>query len=213
MNNNFTDITVVIDRSGSMESCRSDAEGGLNAFIRAQAEQSGDVLLTLVQFDTEYEFVHRGVPIKDVPPYHLEPRGRTALYDALGRAINETGCRLAAMPEADRPGLVLVAIVTDGEENSSREFNGQQIRAMIERQTTVYSWQFTYLGANQDAFRAAGAIGIDAGSILNYNPTASDAAFRSLSAKASRMRSMAAAGMRAESAYTDDERKAAVEVE
>lgn len=121
MNTNLTDITVVIDRSGSMASCRADAQGGLNTFIKTQASEPGEALLTLVQFDNQYEIVHRGVPIKDVPKFALVPRGGTALFDALGRAINDTGARLAAMQEADRPGLVMFAIVTDGDENSSRE--------------------------------------------------------------------------------------------
>ncbi len=164
MNNNATDITVVIDRSGSMDSCRADAEGGFNAFVAAQAALPGKALLTLVQFDTEYEFVHRGVPIKDVPPYSLVPRGGTALYDAVGRAILETGARLAAMPEAQRPGLVLFAIITDGEENSSREISGARLKEMIEHQTAQYAWQFSYLGANQDAIMAAAKMGIAPGS-------------------------------------------------
>ena len=97
MKPDLTDITLVIDRSGSMEEIRSDAAGGVNAFIRQQAQQPGETLLTLVQFDDEYEFVHRGVPIKEVPPYTLVPRSGTALLDAVGRAINETADRLAKM--------------------------------------------------------------------------------------------------------------------
>ncbi len=207
MNNNLTDITVVIDRSGSMESCRTDAEGGFNAFVRSQAEQSGDALLTLVQFDTEYEFVHRGVPIKDVPPYTLVPRGGTALYDAVGRAIVETGARLAAMPEARRPGLVLFAIITDGEENSSREISGARLKEMIEHQTAKYAWQFSYLGANQDAIMAAAKMGIAPGAAMNYAVRNSGVAFDNLSASFSRRRMEAEVGMPATAlSFTDEER-------
>ena len=85
-----------------MDRIREDAEGGVNALIKEQAKQSGEALLSLVQFDTEYEFVHRGLPIQRVPPYTLVPRGSRALLDAVGRAINETGERLAKMAEADR---------------------------------------------------------------------------------------------------------------
>jgi len=119
MNNNLTDITLVVDRSGSMEAIRADAEGGVNTFLTDQAAQPGEALVTLVQFDTHYEFVHRGVPVKQVPRYQLVPRGGTALLDAVGRAINETGERLSKMAEADRPGLVVFVVMTDGEENSS----------------------------------------------------------------------------------------------
>jgi len=79
MNANLTDITLVIDRSGSMHDIRSDSEGGINAFIADQAKQPGTALLTLVQFDTEYEFIHIGIPIPKVPNYTLNPRGNTAL--------------------------------------------------------------------------------------------------------------------------------------
>ena len=76
MKSNITDITLVVDRSGSMQQRREDAEGGVNAFIQDQAKEPERTLLTLVQFDTEYEILHRGVPIDEVPEYRLEPRGR-----------------------------------------------------------------------------------------------------------------------------------------
>jgi hypothetical protein len=98
MRTDLTDITMVIDRSGSMESIRTDAEGGINTFIDSQKTEPGEALLTLVQFDTEYEFVHKGAAIGSVPKFTLVPRGSTALLDAVGRAINETGARLAAIP-------------------------------------------------------------------------------------------------------------------
>ena len=162
MRTDLTDITLVVDRSGSMEAIREDAQGGVNAFIREQAGQPGEALLTLVQFDTEYEFIHRGVPIGQAPEYKLVPRGATALLDAVGRAINETGERLAKMPEEDRPGLVVFVVMTDGLENSSKEFDKAQIKKMIQHQQDEFNWHFTFLGANQDAFAEAGAMGIDA---------------------------------------------------
>ncbi|HEY3330454.1 MAG TPA: vWA domain-containing protein [Capsulimonadaceae bacterium] len=210
MKDNLTDITVVIDRSGSMESCRTDAEGGLNAFIRSQAAEEGEALLTLVQFDDRYEFVHKAVPIKKVPKFTLVPRGSTALFDAVGRAINETGKRLASMAEEDRPNLVIVAIVTDGEENSSTEFTGAHIKAMIDLQTSKYNWQFTYLGANQDAFSAAEAIGIAASSALNYDVASSASAFDSLSSNTKRMRDASVMCSPIRSFYTDEERSSSM---
>ena len=128
MRKDLTDVTLVLDRSGSMEACRAEAEDGVSRFIEDQRKEAGECRLTLVQFDTEYEFVHRSVPIENVPPYELVPRGYTALLDAVGRAITEKGAELTAMREADRPGLVVFCIVTDGHENSSSEFNLEQIR-------------------------------------------------------------------------------------
>ena len=89
MRNDLTDITMIVDRSGSMASIKSDAEGGINTFVELQKREPGEALLTLVQFDTHYEFVHSGIPIKQVPAFTLVPRGGTAPLDAVGRAINE----------------------------------------------------------------------------------------------------------------------------
>jgi Mg-chelatase subunit ChlD len=169
MRSDLTDITLVIDRSGSMANIQQDAEGCVNSFIKRQAREPGEALLTIVQFDTEYEFLHKGIAIGDVPEYKLQPRGMTALLDAVGRAINETGERLAAKNEADRPWLVIFVVMTDGQENSSTEFTNSQIKQMIERQLRDYKWHFTFLGANQDAFAEAGAMGMDAAGAANYS--------------------------------------------
>ena len=207
MRNELTDITMIVDRSGSMASIKSDAEGGINTFVELQKQEPGEALLTLVQFDTHYEFVHSGIPIKQVPAFTLVPRGGTALLDAVGRAINETGARLAAMDEAQRPGLVVVVIVTDGEENSSCEFRREQIRAMIELQQTVYKWQFTFLAANQDAFAEGASLGIAAGGIANYSPNKIASAHMGTAQQVARMRRSASAGETIDNKFTDEERR------
>ena len=196
MRSDLADVTLVIDRSGSMQAIREDAEGGVNAFIQEQAKQPGEALLSLVQFDTQYELVHSGLPIKQVPAYSLVPRGNTALLDAVGRAINETGERLAKMAEVDRPGLVIFVIVTDGHENSSKEFTKAQIKEMVERQQSTYNWHFTFLGADQDAFDEARALGIDAAGAANYAPDKVARAWVGNSAKVARMRKQRSGGKR-----------------
>lgn len=171
MRQDLTDITVVLDRSGSMEAVAKDTKGGFDAFVGEQKKAAGDVALTLVQFDTEYEFVHRGKPINQVPPLEFIPRGGTALLDAVGKAITETGERLKAMSEAERPARVVFVIITDGEENSSKEYKRDQVLELIRRQTDAYKWQFVFLGANQDAIHEAAGIGIPAIHAMNYMPT------------------------------------------
>ena len=208
MNKDLTDITLVVDRSGSMEAIRADAEGGVNAFLADQAKQPGQALVTLVQFDMEYEFIHRGVPVAEVPRYELVPRGSTALLDAVGRAINETGARLAKLPEADRPGLVVFVVMTDGQENSSREFAKSQLKQMIEHQQSVYQWQFTFLGANQDAFAEAGSLGMAAAGIANFSPTKAGAAYQATSDKVARMRRQSSASAPVSNTFTETERDA-----
>jgi hypothetical protein len=132
----------------------------------------------------------------------------TALLDAVGRAIGDTGLRLHRMPENERPGLVLFVIITDGLENSSHEFNCDQIKQMIEHQKQVYSWQFTFLGANQDAFAEAGKMGINAEDAACYSAAAPDVAFSAAEGKLGRMRDMLRRGERIASAFSPEEREA-----
>ncbi len=208
MQNDLSDITVILDRSGSMQSIQSDAEGGLNAFISKQKEQPGRANFTLVQFDDKYEVVHSGVPIRQVPHCKLVPRGNTALLDAVGRTINEVGDRLSKTPESDRPGLVVIVILTDGLENASREFSSAKIKEMIDHQREVYKWQFTYLGANQDAFAVAAKMGIPTAGTSPYAASASPKAFAAAAENVVRMRVASAGGQHVNNTYTSQERKA-----
>jgi len=155
----LTDITLVVDRSGSMAARQSDAQGGINTFIKDQKKADGEAALTLVQFDTDYEVVMDGVPIEEVGKYQLMPRGATALLDAVGKAITVTQERIRAMAKTDRPGLVVFVIVTDGEENSSREWDRPRVKALIEKRTAK-GWQFVFLGASPEAFAEAGRMGV-----------------------------------------------------
>jgi hypothetical protein len=207
MRNDLTDLTVVMDRSGSMSACKTDAEGGLNTFIAKQKELPGECTFSLIQFNTNYQKVHAGIPIKEVPHCTLDPMGSTALLDAVGRAIIETGDRLKGVDESQRPGLVVFVILTDGQENSSREFSRAKIKEMIEHQSSVYKWQFTYLGANQDAFAEAGAMGIAASSSANYAAEKTSSAFGAASHNVARMRKDRATGAIPCSVYTPEERK------
>jgi len=107
MNQNVCEIGFVLDRSGSMNTMKDEAIGGINAFLESQQKLPGEARLTLVLFDHEYIVVHDGVPIKEVPPldnHSYVPRGTTALLDAFGRTINTIGERLNKTPEQDRPG-------------------------------------------------------------------------------------------------------------
>ena len=148
---NLTHLYFLLDRSGSMASIRSETEAGFNAFIAEQRTAPGRCLVTLAQFDDHYEEVYAARPVTEVPPLHLIPRGTTALLDSIGRLVTTAGERLAALPEEARPGTVIVGIMTDGHENASQEWGFGAIRALIEQQTKVYSWEFLYMGADQDA--------------------------------------------------------------
>ena len=207
MRKDLTDITLVVDRSGSMQICKSDAEGGINSFIEEQKKADGDADLTLVQFDTEYDFIHRGTPIQDIPKYNLIPRGMTALLDAVGRGINEVGERLDKIPEDDKPGCVIFVIVTDGHENSSKEFKVDKIREMIEHQQSKYNWKFTFLGADAASFVEATNMGINKDAIVIFNPLEkSSDAYNIASSNVRRMRSSSISGQTVVNSYSQDER-------
>ena len=124
-------IAVLLDRSGSMESIKSDTEGGFDAFIGEQRKEPMDIRVTLAQFDTDYEVVYANRPVHDVPPLELQPRGMTALYDAVGKLITDVGAELAATPEQKRPARVTVVVLTDGHENSSQEWTHDAVSAAI----------------------------------------------------------------------------------
>ena len=152
---NMTEIVCVLDRSGSMESIVDDAIGGFNTFLKTQQETPGEARMSVVLFDHEYDLLYRGKALADIPPFNsltFVPRGSTALFDALGRTIQEVGVRLAALAEVERPNKVLFVILTDGQENASKNYTGQQIKEMITHQLNVYQWEFLFFAANQDAF-------------------------------------------------------------
>lgn len=171
MNQDLTDITVILDRSGSMQGVRDDTIGGYNSFMAAQAKLPGHARVSLVQFDDRYEVVYRDVACGQVRPLDqttFVPRGSTALLDAIGTTVNNIGARLAAMPELVRPAKVVVVIITDGHENASREFTRERVFEMITHQREVYGWDFVFLGANQDAIAAGASIGVPQRSSLSY---------------------------------------------
>lgn len=155
-----THIYFLLDRSGSMASIKQATEQGFDAFIAEQRTGDGECIVSLAQFDTEYTPVFQALPVTEVRPLTLIPRHSTALLDSMGRLIHDAGQELAALDEDQRPGTVIVAIMTDGLENSSREYTHAAIKAMVEHQTDKYGWQFLYMGADQDAIEVGRSIGV-----------------------------------------------------
>jgi hypothetical protein len=212
-NPNLTHIAFLLDRSGSMQSIKDDTEGGFNAFIEDQRRQGAECRVTLAQFDNEYEEVYRDLPIAEVPPIRLVPRGSTALLDSIGRLVTTTGERLAALPEDERPGMVIIGIMTDGHENASREWTHPAVKALIEQQTKAYNWQFLYMGADQDAIEVGASIGVAAANSLTYSRGRVDAMMAAASHNVGRTRAARAAGASADDAAKllafDDAQRAA----
>jgi von Willebrand factor type A domain. len=171
MKNNLTEIVFILDKSGSMWHLTDDTIGGYNSFLQEQKNTEGESKVTTVLFSNTTKIIHDAIDIKNVKPLTREDyiaHGSTALMDAVGETINKVGQRLASTPEEERPSKVIFVITTDGEENSSREFNRAKIKEMITHQTNKYNWQFMFLGANIDAVSEAESIGIRGMFASNY---------------------------------------------
>lgn len=186
MRPDYTEIAVVLDASGSMQSCVQATLGGFNKFIIDQCKEAGSAKLSLTQFNYKPTAKYTNIDIQDVPKLsrrNYKPSGGTALYDAIGVTIDALGESLSSMPESARPGKVIVVIITDGQENASVRYTGERIRLMIDHQKERYSWEFLFIGANQDAITEAAAIGIPMQSALTYaaNDIGTQSAYSSFS--------------------------------
>jgi uncharacterized protein YegL len=192
MKKDLTEIIFLLDMSGSMSIMKTEAINGFNTLINDQKKQEGEAQLTLVLFDDRYIVQYDGVDIKDVSELTEEiyqPLGMTAYFDALGKTISSVGSRLNDTPEELRPEKVIFAIMTDGQENASREYTSETIKERIKHQEEKYSWNFIFLAANQDAFKSADDIGISNFSNIAFTPQGVDNMYSTLSRGISNYRS------------------------
>lgn len=175
MRNDLTELVMILDMSGSMHGLRDDTIGGYNSLIEEQKKEEGEARVTTVLFNHNYFMIHDRTDIKDVAPLtdkEYIPSGMTAMLDAVGTAITSVGKALAALPEEERPGKVMVTIITDGYENSSKEYTWDIIKAMIKEQREKYSWIFTFIGADIDTMAVSDSLGIDARLARTYTKSA-----------------------------------------
>ena len=164
---NIVHVLMVLDMSGSMSDKWDDTIGGANSYIEGlKADGGADYRVTIVNFDTEYEVLCAAVPLSEVPKLDKSnycPRGMTALYDAVGRAITEAEPRVMSNEKA------IVVVVTDGQENASREYTQYTIKPKIEALQALGNWTFVYLGATASAWGDASAMGISSSNTLRYS--------------------------------------------
>jgi hypothetical protein len=176
----LTEIAFILDRSGSMEPLTQEAIGGFNAFLETQQNEPRPALFSLVLFDHEYLLVHRSQDIRQVPKLTdqvYQPRGTTALLDAIGLTIDGLGEKLNKTPEPVRPGKVIVAILTDGLENASQRYTAPMIAERVNHQRQKYSWEFVFLAANQDAILTGTELGVDQQDCTTFAATAAGLQF------------------------------------
>ena len=180
MNANLTDITVILDESGSMLKNRGSVIEGFNSMLDEQAKLSRNTpklqaKLSVYTFNDQVRQVYQYFTIntRNLDNLYLDnrsydPKGSTSLLDAIGKAIDETGSRLASMTKQDRPGNVMIMIMSDGEENSSRHFDYQQISDKINHQQSKYNWIFKFIGTDQDVIASAAKLHIAKADTLSY---------------------------------------------
>lgn len=209
-----TEIVVILDRSGSMQTAKADHEGGLRSFVEDQKSLAGDVRFTLIQFDSTdpCEVVYDGTPIADVGGIDLVPRGGTPLLDAIGKAAAHVEKRVAER----KPDQIIVMVITDGEENQSREWTRDRIKQRV-TELEASGWKFLFLGANIDSFAEAAAIGVSHGTSMDFanNTVGAKALYRGLSANVRSARVAAQNGASKTAVYaccnfSDEQRAAAM---
>ena len=160
MRNDYIHLTLIIDKSGSMYSSKDEVVSGVQKIINEQKEnKDGKCTVSLYTFNDKVEEEFVGVDVNDLPTFKYHPDSMTALNDGCGIGIYNTGKWLAAMKEEDRPSKVLVAVFTDGLENSSKEYTLKQVKDMIEHQEKVYNWTFLYLGTDITTTKMADDLG------------------------------------------------------
>jgi len=159
--NKSTDITTILDRSGSMGRIHEQVIRSFNDFLAEQKAVEGEAKISLIQFDNQYEVNYEGIDIQkaeDLNATTYMPRASTALNDAIGRTITNMKVRLK-----DTNDNVVVVITTDGMENASVEYSRSQIREMIKECEEKLGWKFMYLAADDASFDEYEGMGMERG--------------------------------------------------
>ncbi len=202
-------VHVLLDRSGSMESCRQQTIDAFNSYVAnvaGQAPQGARLSLTI--FDSEsIDHVYLATRIADVPTLTHDtfvPRGSTPLFDAVAKVVSAID-KVTLLPDE----RVAFIIVTDGQENASREMTAEAVRKMIADRQERGNWLVQYLGANQDAWAAGAQIGVGGAHSLNYAASAIAPAMASAAASVRRFSTSMGKQAYVEAAFTDEERAAA----
>lgn len=180
-----THITVLLDETGSMHPLRDETVASINGYfedLKGKVQKGKPMRASLITFNSmKHQTVYEDTKIKDVPKLALDdylPNHFTPLYDSLMRAIKTTDTKLK---DNDR---ALMVIVTDGQENASRDTSLREIQQAIAKRTEAGNWTFVYIGAHSDTWAEAASMGIPVANTVAI-PHTSDA-LRSSSQRLSR---------------------------
>lgn len=164
--NKDTLVVMLLDESASMNDNgkREAAISAFNEFVGDQSKIEG-CYVTLYTFSTRPDkyreffdailrkaFEFKPAAIAQINANEYRPLGGTPLYDSMKQSIDEVGVKLASLPESDRPSKVIFVTLTDGEENTSKEFSLQNVLDTCEHQKKVYAWEFVFLMSGPESF-------------------------------------------------------------
>lgn len=164
MKSGKSEIAFVVDRSASMISIQDEAIQAFNTFLDEQKNVVGECAITYTQFNTHYDVVHDGIPLQRMRHLNhstFQPSGMTALLDAVGRTVDTVKERLGKTPENEKPENVILVILTDGEENASKEYTWEQVSRLLKHAAEDLGWRIIFLAQNLDSQEAARRMGLD----------------------------------------------------
>ncbi len=171
---NYTHISIVLDKSGSMRNISSSIISGFNEFINDQKKVKGKATITMAQFNQDYTLLHDFEPIKTISELtvsQFQPSGMTALLDAMGKTMEDVRLKIKTMKKEEKPNKVIFVFITDGLENCSSKYKKEEINNMINTQKDEEKWEFVFIGANQDAIQEGSHMGIRANSSITFSAT------------------------------------------
>jgi hypothetical protein len=155
---------MLLDRTGSMQTIWAETLSSINGYVEKLAADKVDAKVTLAMFDshngTQFDVIRQAADVKEWKPvtdHEASPRGYTPLYDAIGR--------LMGIAAGDTSSKAIVIVVTDGQENASREVTRVGAKSMLDK-VRGRGWDVVFLGANFDAFTEAASVGTNAAQTL-----------------------------------------------
>lgn len=161
MKDNYIHICFIIDESGSMYSSSKDVTCGFQSMIEEQKKLTeGKCTISLFTFNSKVKEIFLGKDVNEIENIDYFPYGSTSMNDGIGTAINKVGKWLSDMDERERPSKNLIVIMTDGEENSSKEFTFNKVKEMISHQEEKYNWTFMYMGTDLTSMKQVNELGI-----------------------------------------------------
>lgn len=203
MKSNLLHICFVLDESGSMYDSVDDVIGGFQKLIDEQkGEKNGECIISLYRFSDTVKKDYIGKPVDEVSKLIYSPGGCTAMNDGVGTAIDEIGKWLSDMNESERPSKNMIVIMTDGQENASKEYNFDTVKAKIKHQEEKYSWTFVYMGTNLQDLKDANRLGIKMRSVSDSRNIAANYSHIDTYAKALRSSTNAASVAAADALLT-----------